>query len=211
MVPHEPYLRLWLYSLLDSAAYLEWWPSAGAKVTVGLFVEARVKFRSRALNKGKGFEAWPCGKVTTRNKITLLWVRHTQLMNKKEKGVEERVDILLELVGIGVCLPESLVTYICLLPVALLEPEDLKKNHKQPGRRASLVSTSHGQQLSSLSSRYMMPVAAFKWSVFRPVSRTAKESLTSAGLCWAHVNDVKLSSAQSAIVLLCLFLPHAHL
>lgn len=126
-VPHEPYLRLWLYSLLDSAAYLEWWPSVGAKVMVGLFVEAWVKFRSRALNKGKGFEAWPCGKVTTRNKITPLWVRHTQLMNKKEKGVEERVDILLGLLGIGVCLPESLVTYICLLPVALLEPEDLKK------------------------------------------------------------------------------------
>lgn len=44
-----------------------------------------------------------------------------------KRCIEERVDILLELIGIGVCLPESLVTYICLLPVALLEPEDLKK------------------------------------------------------------------------------------
>lgn len=30
-----------------------------------------------------------------------------------KRCIEERVDILLELVGIGVCLPESLVTYIC--------------------------------------------------------------------------------------------------
>lgn len=34
-----------------------------------------------------------------------------------------REGILLELLGIGVRLPQSLVTYICLLPAPLVEPE----------------------------------------------------------------------------------------
>lgn len=100
---------------------------------VGLvFCEAWAKFGPRGLNKGKGFEVGmrygtveKCVMLFTEFKLEMKYSFMCKAYVADEwegKRWTGEADFNWSFLEIGVCLPESLVTYICLLVIPLSEP-----------------------------------------------------------------------------------------